>query len=462
MNISGRTSFGFLAASPRSPLALLAAGLLAFLGWCLPAVLLWGWVLPNALAVTTAPRFTGREHALRLAETLDKGVFQQKLISSTFVESASPGRYQLRVLLSNGAELRWDLHQVRAWAQTDSLILRGNRALVFPNQDDNYFISLDKTTFSDAALKAAVFTQHYEEDDVLAGQQIPYRVLRFHLAKLLDLPVTRDSHGYQHLYAFDYTNGQRQLLSARQAYLALQQKALHAKPPPKTPFVYRPYVLTRLVPKRLVRKNGLGRFSVELQFDQNIALQPGHYPFQLLEQKAQNRFIIQFTSPNTLLRKPLKAIKHLEFLRNIQVRPDPHTPGQALVQAILGANVLNAPPEVFVAGKKVTFSFIKVEDQSVFDLNALREADIRRQQEVAIAGQPSKAQLERRRRYQQLYTTGLSQVDSAQASKGIAKSLELQAQALVNFQKAAEQASSDDELESALLQRNLLLKTHAL
>ena len=428
---------------------------------CFPLLLLLGMLPSLAFSATTAPRFTGKENALRLAETLDKGVFQQKVIQATFVESNSPGRYQVRLLLSNGAELHWDLHQVRAWAQTDRLILAGNRSLIFPSEGDNRFVVLDKTRFSDAALKAKIFVKHYEDEDLLAGQEIHYTTLRFHLTKLLDIPTTRDAHGYQHVYAFDFTNGQRELLSARQAYFALEQRAFLQDRKKNSPFIQRPYILRRMRPKRLIRpaKGGFGRFSLELEFDQPVTLSPGHYPFQVYEQEGDERFLIQFLIPNAIIRKPIRKLPYLEFLRNIQALPSATTPGNALVRAFIASNVLNTPPEVIIDGNKVNLTFTKIDDQSMFNPHALREAKARRQQELALTPALSTAQIKRRQEYRQLYTLGLRQVGSAQASGNVAKALGLQAQALVNFQKAAEKASSDDELESALLQRNVLLKT---
>ncbi len=425
-------------------------------------LLLLPWVLEkHAFSATTAPRFTGKENALRLAEALDKGVFQQKLISSTFVESNSPGRYQLRLLLSNGAELSWDLHQVRAWAQTDQLTMVGNRALIFPSEDDNRFVVFDKTRFSDMALRAKVFIKHYEDDDLLAGQEIHYALLRFHLAKILDIPATKDAHGYLHIYALDFTNGQRELLSARQAYLALSQEAFLGEKKPSSPFIERPYVLQRMRSKRLDRTTGggFGRFSIELEFDQPVSLGPGHYPFQVYEQEDGGQFSIQFLIPNAIIRKPIRPMPYLEFLRNIQAQSSLTNPGDAVVRATIASNVLNTPPEVVIDGRKVNLTFTKIDDQSVFNPKVLREAVARRQQELAITPALTPAQAARRKEYRQLYTTGLSQVEKAQASGDIANALRLQAQALVNFQKAAEKASSDDELESALFQRNVLLKT---
>ena len=133
-----------------------------------------GW----AATALSAPQYTDKENALNLAEALDKGIYRNHLITSTFVQSVGKGRFFVKVILDNGGEHNWDLHQIRSRSQSEALVLRNNRALLFPSDGSNDFVTLDKTLFSRTALRARVYTKYYKNSDVLAGQQINFGIHR--------------------------------------------------------------------------------------------------------------------------------------------------------------------------------------------------------------------------------------------------------------------------------------------
>ncbi|MFI5400812.1 MAG: hypothetical protein ACHQZQ_07175, partial [SAR324 cluster bacterium] len=119
------------------------------------ASLVLAWAGPAA----AAPRYADKDTALELAQALDKGVLGNSLISSTFIQSVGRDQFVIRAVLDNGAQENWDMHQIRAWSQAESLTLRKNRALLFPKEQSNAFAVLDKNAFAQKALRAKVYAK---------------------------------------------------------------------------------------------------------------------------------------------------------------------------------------------------------------------------------------------------------------------------------------------------------------
>jgi hypothetical protein len=445
-----------------APIAPMSRAALARAGRTVPLLLalLIGW----ALLAGAAPRFTNKDTALELAKVLDKGVFRGKLISSTFVQSPDVGDYQIKVVLDDGTELNWNIDQIRLWSQDDSITLSKNRVLVFPSLETNEFGILDKNEFTRAALRARVYAKHYSGSDVLAGQVINFAVHRFNLVDLLKIRPGHDELGYQHHYVLDYETGERDFLSYLDAWRALNSGALMEEPGSE-PVMHAPYRLESIRPLPLQRivENGTGTFGVELQFDRNVELRPGHYPFRLYERRPgrkgsplDNNFVLEVTAPNAILPKEVNRFDALEYLNEIHAVPDGAHQNRVLLQAMIAPEVLTHPPEVEVRGRSVSVIFTKVEDQSVFDRKALHEAELRRKQEKLLAPTLSPPEAEQRKLYRGHMETGLGQLDKARATGDLAERYELLLTSLSNFREAAIQASSDLQLEEALRQRNNL------
>lgn len=410
----------------------------------------------------SAPRFTDKDKALELAQVLDKGVFRGALISSTFVQSPRAGDYQIKVVLDNGAELNWNLDQIRLWSHDSSLTLSKNRALVFPDRDGDRFGVLDKNAFTRIALRSRVYAKEYREPDLLAGQVIHYGVHGFNLVELLGLASTRDHEGNRHRYVLDLENGQRELLTYLDAWRIFNRDGL-TEGGGSQPVMRRPYRLTSIGSTPLKRnvEDGTGRFSVSLHFDRPVQLEPGHFPYRLFERKPgpgrtalDNTFVFEVTAPNAILPQAVNRIDALEFLYRVGAVADAHKQNRILMQAMIAPEVLTSPPEVSVEQEVVRITFTKVEDQSVFDRKALGQAELRRKQEKLLAPLLTSEDVERRRLFRQHMETGLGQLDKARAQGDLTSRFDILLAAISNFREAAIQASSDQELGEALRQRN--------
>jgi hypothetical protein len=419
-----------------------------------------------ALPLSAAPRFADKETALTLAQALDKGLYRGKLISSTFVQSMGKDQYLIKVVLENGGEENWDLNQIRQYSKDDLLTLSRNRALVFPLESSSEFGVLDKNQFAQTALRARVYIKSYRSPDVLAGERLAFATQNFNLADLLNVTPSRDDRGYVYRYILDLENGQRERLSYLEAWEVLKRNGLLEEPAGNEPVLHTPYRLTALRPRPLERlvESGIGRFGVEMVFDRPIELQPAVFPFRIYEDAPANgtprldrRFTIEFTAPNAVLSQPVAGIDHLEFLYGIHAGTDTRHQNRVLVMADFAPEVLTQPPVVTVADNTVTVTFTKVEDQSVFDREALRQAELRREQEKRLAGTLTPEEVERRKLYRQHMETGLGQLDKVRAVKDFNERIDQLQAALANFKEAAINASSDPELEEALRQRNALM-----
>ena len=434
----------------------------------IPLILALAWgALFSALALAV-PRLTDKDTALQIARLLDKGVFRGNLISSTFVQSPEAGKYLIKVVLDNGTELNWNLEQIRLWSQDDSLTLSRNKVLIFPDKEASEFGVLDKNDFARLALRSEVFAKHFKGNDLLAGQVIQYAIHRFNLVNLMELATRTDSQGYQYRYVLDLENGQREFLSYLDAWLALRKNAFQesAATAGPAPVMRTPYRLEslRFVPLVRIVEEAIGLFSLEMRFDRPIRLEARHFPFRFYEQKPgkgraalDNNFVFEVTMPNTILGKPLKRIEAAEYLYRIHVVNDERHQNRVLLRAMITPEVLTEPPRITVDGNRVVVRFVKMDDISVFDRRALREAELQRRQEKLLAPALTAEDVKRRGLYRRHMETGLGQLDKARALKQKNDKFETLLASLANFREAAIHASSDRELEEALRQRNQLI-----
>lgn len=432
----------------------------------LALALAWGALFP-ALALAV-PRLTDKDSALKMARLLDKGVFRGNLISSTFVLSPEAGKYLIKVVLDNGTELNWNLEQIRLWSQDDSLTLSRNKVLIFPDREASEFGVLDKNDFARTALGSEVFAKHFKGDDLLSGQVIQYAIHRFDLVNLMELATRTDSQGYQYRYVLDLENGQREFLSYLDAWLALRKNAFQdtAGADNSAPVMRTPYRLEslRLVPLLRIVEEATGRFSLEMRFDRPMLLKAEHFPFRFYEQKPgkgkaalDNNFVFEVTVPNTILAKTVKRINAAEYLYRIHAVNDARHQNRVLLRAMITPEVLTEPPLITVDGNRVVVRFVKMDDLSVFDRRALREAELQRRQEKLLAPALTAEEVRRRGLYRRHMETGLGQLDKARALKQKNDKFETLLASLANFREAAIHASSDRELEEALRQRNQLI-----
>ncbi len=420
-----------------------------------------GW----AATALSAPQYTDKENALNLAEALDKGIYRNHLITSTFVQSVGKGRFFVKVILDNGGEHNWDLHQIRSRSQSEALVLRNNRALLFPSDGSNDFVTLDKTLFSRTALRARVYTKYYKNSDVLAGQQINFGIHRFNLVRLLKLRPAKDEHGYKHHYVLDMENGQRELLSFLDAYNTLARKALHADPGAVSPVMRSPYRIRGVKPIALseVGDTGTGKFGVEIKFDRAVALEPGHFPFRFREngngkRSAHSpRFLVEVTAPNAVLETPVGRISTLEFLRDVEVVADNRNPVRLLLRAAITPDVMNFPPEVTVRGDTVRISFTKVVDQSVYDQQELIRKDLLLRQDRLLHRKLTPEEAEMRKVYMERLDSGDELVHRARRAKPFSERYNLLTQGMNEYQEAAANAATDGLLREALRKRNVVM-----
>ncbi|MDH4249113.1 MAG: hypothetical protein OEW39_15010, partial [Deltaproteobacteria bacterium] len=408
--------------------------------------------------------------ALDLSLLLDKGLFRDQLISSTFVQSEGRDHYMIKVVLENGGEHNWNMQDLRMWSQDGLITLTKNRTLVFPKLDSNEYVVLDKNRFAQQVLRSRVYQRKFEGTDILAGQVIAFAVRDFNMLSLLDIKPGRDEHGYLHMYALDLTNGERLFLSYRQAMEALQRGAFQDEVAGGRSVQDKPYLLQeiRRIPLKRFPESGTGRFGVELVFDREVTLEASQFPFRIYEDSAQERrprldnpFVIEFTAPNALITKPPAGVEHNEFLTQVSAANDRLNPMRVLLKAQMEPHVLNVAPQVEVEGARVRLLFTKVDDQTIFDRKALEQAELKRRQERLIAGSLSQEDVERHNVFRQHMETGLGQMDRTRAESRFEGRMEILRSAMANFKEAALYASSDLQLEEALAQRNTALNRMA-
>jgi len=411
-------------------------------------------------AASAAPRYTDRENARALAQALDKGIFRNAIIQSTFIQSIGGENYYIKVVLDNGTSQDWTLEQIHQWSKAEAFLLSGNRVLMFPAEDSNAFVVLDKNEFVRQALAAKTYAKHYEGNDPLAGTTIHYAVRGFNLAELLGIAAGWDAQGYRHHYVLDLVNGQREFLSYLEAYDVMQRKGLLDETAAPGTVLDWPYRLKQMIAHEAGPKdeNGTARFSLELVFDEPVALRPAHFPVQVFEMPANDHggFTLQVTLPNAELGVAVQPIAALEFLNTIRVQNDANHAKRLLLHAKISPDVLEFPPQVEVRDHSVSITFVKVVDQTVLSRKSLLEENLRRQQEQLLGMRLTDEQKHRRQSYVEAFEAGFKQLEGARAQDNMPARIAMLHEALAHFRAAAANASTDLELHDALRERNNL------
>jgi len=417
-----------------------------------------------ANTVGAASRYTDKDNALKLAAALDKGVYQRKLITSTFVKSVSTDKYFIKAVLENGAEFDWDINKIRALAREGKVMLRNNQALIFPDQSENKFVVLDKNLFSQRALRSKVYVKLHPESDVLVGRRIAFGIHQFNLAKLLGTQNTHDDHGYRHEYIIDLENGQREKLSLLDAFHVLERGALLSEPGME-PVMRAPYRLTemRVYGLQETGQLGVGQFGVEMVFDRPIELNNNHFPYRFYENgdiegrsTGREKFVVEVTLPNAELIGRIRHIQILEYLHNIRVVPDPIHAKRVLMRANIAPEVMTLPPRIDVRDSSVFVSFAKVVDLTVADERSISERDLLTRQEKMLNRQPSPEELQRRQTYREQMAEGTRQEELSRKEETVEGRIDKLIAAIESYSIAAENASSDHQLQEALSSRNAL------
>lgn len=416
-----------------------------------------GWA-GGALAVS---KYTDKENALNLAEVLDKGIYRNRLITATFIQSVGKGRYFVKVVLDNGAEHNWDIKRIRSLSKQEAIVLSKNRALLFLSEDSNEFATLDKTQFSRMALSAKVYVKRYKSTDVLSGRKIAFAIHRFNLVHLLGLKAGRDENGYPYHYVLDLENGQREKLSYLDAYLVLREDGLIAEIAGAENVMHKPYRIQEIRPINLrpLGPTGTGKFGVELKFDRPINLKPGHFPFRFFENGNGGgpKFVVEVTAPNAVLDGKVKSIRSLEFLRNVHVVPDSKNPMRVLMRATVTPDVMNFPPEMEVDGSILRISFTKVMDQTVYDRQALARKALRVRQDRLLHQTLLPEAIEMRKRYREFMESGTQNLHVARRGRSFPERYEAYRVAMAAFADAAANATNDLSLDDALRSRNAIM-----
>ena len=431
------------------------------------------WLLLAAMVVMvrsqqlgSLPRRMLRDTALRMSGLLENASFRGRLVHGIAIEgSGRQEGYVLRVLLEQTGSQLWDMHTLRRWSQNGDLVLSGNRALIFPQLESNRFDVLDKNRFVSLVLRSSVYAKVYEGEDVLAGEVVLFGLRSFNLVEVLRLEKSYDVHGYRHQYVLELSNGNRELVSYRQAYNILSSSGLgETRSAQNVVHEVNRLENMRALPVTPQLGKRVSQFGLELQYAEPVKLSPQHYRFQVRERRGilldalNTSFFLEIVLPNVSARRKIGSIRRLGFLENLKVEKHPDSPNRLLLVARLDPQFFTTPPYVQIRGNTVRFVFTQLEDLTVFDPQVLEEAEKFRKQQKVFRTEPSLEAFRDNQRYSEHMRTGLGQIDEASAKIGVLR-FDLELSALLNFLEAARFSSNDLELATALEQRDRLIAT---
>ncbi|MDT8447415.1 MAG: hypothetical protein RRB13_11040 [bacterium] len=423
-----------------------------------------------ALSITQAlgmPKYTDKENAMALARVLDKGTLGRYTVASTYVQNASPKDYFISVILSDGSSHKWYMDQIYKWTRDDMLLLSDNRSLLFLDPMDTRFVVLDKNVFHRQALQANVYIKEYGPADPLEGQNFKYQIKSFNLISPHETAFGRDETGSKFRYIIDLMNGTSELVTYETAYKLLKSNHLLASKELGEDVMGRAYGVNKIVanPKGMV-EDGVAQFGVEIQFDQNIALQGENFPIEIYERKLYNKrtkqytkeFVMDITIPNSEKTNLIRPVPSLEYLNNIEVVNNSKYPKRTFLRASFNPKVLDIPPVVYKnSDTSVYVNFFALIDQTVISRGMLleekeRESEERKTYRTIRVQKAIKSDSD----YGRAFIAGLETQKMALTIKDEQARIEKMLEAIRQFEESALYAESDAQLYNALTKRNQL------
>ena len=421
-------------------------------------------------SVQAVPKYTDKETALKLAKTLDKGMFGRYTISSSYVQNDNVSEYYISVILSDGSAHKWYINQIYKWSREDKLRLVNNRTLLFLDPMDSVFVILDKNRFHRLALKSNIYIKSFPKGDPLVGKQFRFLVKTFSLISPTETAFGRDDTGSRYRYIIDLFNGMRELLTYEDAYSIMTNSLLIAEKKPIAPTFKHAYNVTKVIahPKQPA-KNGVSQFGVEVQFDRPILLEGEDFPYQMYERKQYDRrkkknikeFILDITIPNSEKKFEIKGIDHLEYLQNIMIVKDPKHSKRLMLRAAFNPTVMDIPPTIYRnSDNSVYINFFNFIDQTIMSRGMLLEAQKRRSEEKKSVKQikVTKA-IKRDSDYGRAFIAGTESHKDSQTIKAPLERITRLLTGIKQFEEAALYAEKDAQLYNALKKRNQLRET---
>ncbi len=431
-----------------------------------------GWLLLISVtlfptSIFAFPEYTSKLNAIKLAETLDKGLYRDLRISSVFVKNRTNDEHFLQAVLEDGSSQEWKLNQVYEWSLTDQLQLTGNRVLVFPSSESTEFGILDKNEFYRLVLTSQAYVKTYGEHDLLEGKRMTYGIRRFRMLHPgEEEQFAADDQGNRFRYVLELDNGGREIFTYLDAYQLMNDGAFIQDPLEDDIILSQPFLVRELValPRQVEDElRNIWRFGVEIIFDQNVALTPDLIPYQIVEQNLRdpetglrkNQFFIQVMIPNAEKIREVPGFRTLEYLQHVEVVTDVEHQQRIFLKAQINPQIFELPPFVEVtSNNSIVVNFFSVTDQSV----------TRRQQfldsRIPIAGlQSAFFSYPQETEFERYYLQAVEQIRSAQRQSNLHLKIETYLNALDSLHESALQAQNDQEIAQALLQRDTLLKT---
>lgn len=427
-------------------------------------ILFISWFLLSS-PLQAIPKYTDKANALNLAKVLDKGYFKNLRISSTYVLNDSAVNYYISVILSDGSAHKWYINQIFDWSRSDQLRLTGNRNLVFLQRDSTQFKILPKNLFHRTALQAKVFVKTFGQDDPLSGQKIHFRIKAFNLISPKEKGYGVDKNGDPYRYILDLLNGTRELLTFKDAYILLTQNRLLPDDVETVPTQEKAYHLTRLVAHaKKASENTLSQFGIEMVFDKSMTMEPEHFPIEIYEKtlvdrrhkKRMQQFFMDITIPNAEKKFEIKPIGSHEYLHHIHVTKDTRYPKRLLLRASFNPNVMNIAPVISkVSDRSVYISLFHSVDQTIYNRKMLLEESKRRAQEKASEQKITVSpRLNTNSDYGKAFLTAVDTMNSAIEKQDSDQKIDQFIQSMKQFESAGLMAENDQQLLSALEQRN--------
>lgn len=411
------------------------------------------------------PKYTDKETARALAETLYKGIFGRYTILSADVQNDNIQDYYISANLSDGSSRKWYIDEIYKWSRDDMIRLANNRALLFLDPEDSRFVVLDKNEFYRLALKANIYVKDFPKGDPLENNQLRFRVKSFNLINPTEMAFGRDRTGSKYRYLIDLFNGMRELLSYENAYMILKNKNLLFEKTPTGPTFERAGHVTKILAhKKDAPKNGVPQFGIEIQFDQAIQMTGDHFPYEIYERNQYNRqtkkskkeFVLDITIPNSEKKFELTPIKNLEYLYNIKVVDDPKHHKRLLLRVTFNPTLLEIPPVVFKnSDNSIYVTFFNLTDQAILSPRILLET-----KEHEKAEQKTKKDIKTTKAIKKDsdFTRAMITAAKSFAEAGSIQDDKLKQEKLLlgikQFEKAALYAKTDDQLFRALAKRN--------
>lgn len=308
------------------------------------------------------PKYTSLENATKLAIILKNASIGEDNLVSIDLKKISGEQYYLEGITNRGKIYLLYINYLQRVLKYEKLFIANNKMIIFLSPKSSSFVILDKKSFLTSAFSANSYLKIYKGDDPLSGRNV--------LQKIKSIDVTPygvknnrfgiDNKGNYYHYSIELHNGEKELLTYKDAYKLLEEQRLLTALAPEIPAIDRVNTITDFRVNNLNVAVDNPNFSIIITFDQDNLLTEEQIGFEFIELKGTKDYQLLISIPNSTVSQNFSKINDIEYLKDISLTNDKRYISRTVLKTKYNPLLTDVAPQISRIDKRdlvITFFY---------------------------------------------------------------------------------------------------------